>query len=69
MLTCTLTTRQIPETKNILYILIQDGYTSFDTLVAPKFLDLTILVNSDNHHAGTNKTYFLMKRDFFWKEM
>ena len=56
---------------NILLKIVQDADKSFETLVIPKSLALTVLVNSHNlwGHAGTNKTYSLIKRDFYWQEM
>ena len=56
---------------NTVFKIIQDGDKSFEAYIIPKSLALTILVNSPNlqGHTGTNKTYFLIKRDIFWKEM
>ena len=57
--------------ENTLLKIIQDANESCDAFVLPKTLALTILVNCNNlqGHAGTNKTYPLVKRDFFWKGM
>ena len=51
--------------------MIQDVDKSLEALVVPVSLVLTMLVNSHNlqGHAGTNKTCFLIKRDFFQKGM
>ena len=48
---------------------MQDTDKSFEALVVPKSLDLTILVNSHNLQwpVSANKSYSLIKRDLFWK--
>ena len=50
---------------------IQDDNKDFRALVVDKTLALTILINSHDYqdNAGTNKTYFLIKRNFFQKGM
>ena len=54
---------------NTLYKLIQHSEKWFKTLIVHKSLVFTIQVNSfhSQGHAGKNKTYSLIKRDFFWK--
>ena len=56
---------------NLLYKLMQDGDNMFEALIVPKSLETAILVNSYNiqGHASKAKTYLLIKRDFFWKDI
>ena len=53
------------------YKVIQYANKSLEALIVIKSLALTIVVNYNNlpGHAGTNETYSLIKRHFFWKGM
>ena len=68
----------IPSVKNIfkldngtLYRQIQDGDKSFKALKVPRSLIPTILINLHHlqGHAGTTKSYSLIKMEFFWKSI
>ena len=73
---CIQNTLNIPPVKNkftikdnILFKVLQDVEKSFEALVVLKSLALMILANSHSlqAHAGTSKTYSLIKRELFWK--
>ena len=55
--------------ENMLLKMTQDADESFKALLVPKSLTYTLLVNpcSPQGHAGSNKIYSQIKRDFFWK--
>ena len=68
----------IPSVKNIfkpddctLYRQTQDGNKSFEVLIIPRSLIPAMLINSHHlqGHAGTTKSYSLIKMEFIWKGM